>query len=82
MLQVMSSLERQVHEYNAKETKLETIVKESKLKVEEALRQRDQAIARDVQNQKEISRLMDERKSILAAKQVTIYIYIYISFYI
>lgn len=78
----MSSLERQVHEYNAKETKLETIVKESKLKVEEALRQRDQAIARDVQNQKEISRLMDERKSILAAKQVTIYIYIYISFYI
>lgn len=42
MLQVMSSLERQVHDYSNKENKMETVVKESKIKVEESLRQRDQ----------------------------------------
>lgn len=62
MLQVMSSLERQVHDYATKEARAEGVVRESKSKVEEALRARDQALTRDVQHQKEIERLMDERK--------------------
>ena len=70
MLQVMSSLERSVHELTAKEHKLEGVVKECRGRMEEALRQRDQAVTRDVQNQREIQRLLEERKSCIQTKQV------------
>ena len=70
MLQVMSSLERNVHELTAKEHKLEALVKECRVKMEDSLRQRDQAVTRDVQNQREIQRLLEERKNNMQLRQV------------
>jgi len=72
MLQVMSSLERQVAEYTTKENKMNSLVKESKIKIEESLRTRDQAVARDIQNQKEIARLLEDRKKLQNLKNIEI----------
>jgi len=68
----MSSLERQVHEFATKEAKTEGAVRDAKARVEEALRARDQALTRDSQNQKEIARLMDDRKKEAARRDAEV----------
>jgi len=70
MLQVMSGLERQISEYSAREAEIELKSRESKEAVEHALMERDQALAREDQNRRELEKLLDERKKLNIQHQV------------
>lgn len=62
MLQVMSGLERQITEYAAREAAIELAGREGKEAIQLALIERDQALAREDQNRREVEKLMEERK--------------------
>ncbi len=63
MVQVIGGFEKQVANYANKEEAALTVALESKQKVEDALLARDQARALEVQARRELSRLMEMRKS-------------------
>ena len=69
MLQVMSGLERQVEEYTAREADVESKARESRQQVEEALTERDKALARENQNKLEIQKLLEERRKTAEQRQ-------------
>ena len=64
MLQVMSGLERQISEYASREAEIEKAARDGKESIEQALVERDQALAREDQNRREIEKLLDERKKV------------------
>ena len=73
MLKVMNGMEEQLTEYASREEQTVTLVKESKERVETALLERDQAVAREVQSRQEIARLLEKRreyaKELMAAEE-------------
>lgn len=71
MLQVMTGLEKQVSEYAARETEIENLAKDSKLKVSEANGLRDQAMLREKMLNDEIARLQQENKKLAIEKFVS-----------
>lgn len=64
MLQVMSGLERQISEYSSREAEIEKAARDGKEAIEQALVERDQALAREDQNRRQVEKLMEERKKI------------------
>jgi myosin protein heavy chain len=72
MLQVMSGLEGQVADYHEREEEVQRLARESKQKVEDALSIKDQATAREEHAQREINRLLEERRVFALKRQVDI----------
>lgn len=72
MLQVMSGLERQLTEYSSREAEVERARRESQEKVQQALVERDQAVAREDQARREIEKLLEERKKTAERRQADI----------
>lgn len=68
MLQVMQGLERQVAAFADREKDVERMAAESRVKVEEALISRDQAVCREKQSMLEVEKLLTERKAIIQEK--------------
>ena len=64
MLKVMNGMEKQLSEYAEREEQVVALSKESKERVEAALLERDQAVAREVQSRQEIARLLEKRKDL------------------
>ena len=64
MLKVMNGMEKQLSEYAEREDQVAALSKESKERVEAALLERDQAVAREVQSRQEIARLLEKRKNL------------------
>ena len=64
MLKVMNGMENQLSEYAEREDQVAALSKESKERVEAALLERDQAVAREVQSRQEIARLLEKRKNL------------------
>ena len=62
MLKVMNGMEKQLSEYAEREEQVVALSKESKERVEAALLERDQAVAREVQSRQEIARLLEKQK--------------------
>jgi len=69
MLQVMSGLERQLTEYSEREAEVERATRSGREAVEEALTDRDRAVAREDQARREIVGLLEERKRFLERRQ-------------
>jgi len=69
MLQVMSGLERQVSDFSARESDLERRMKENAEGLENALTLKDQAVAREEHNRREVERLLEERKKSSLSRQ-------------
>ena len=65
----MGGLERQVADYHEREEEVERLARDSKERVEDALSERDQAMARENLLQKEVDRLMDERRLAAVKRQ-------------
>ena len=65
MLQVMQGLERQVSAFAEREEDVERLAAESRVRVEEALVARDQAVCREKQSLLEVEKLLAERKAII-----------------
>lgn len=57
-------MERNLSEYAEQEAATMRLGKEAKEKVEQALLERDQAQAREVQSRREIARLLERRRSV------------------
>ena len=64
MLKVMNGMEKQLSEYAEREEQVVALSKESKERVEAALLERDQAVAREVQSRQEIARLLEKQKDL------------------
>ena len=62
MLKVMEGMERQIAEYATREEETVNLAKEAHDKVEKALVERDQALAREVQSRREVARSIERRK--------------------
>ena len=67
MLKVMTTLESQLSEYAGREESTMSIAREAKEKVEQAMLERDQAVAREAQGRREIARLLEQRRGQAAA---------------
>ena len=65
MLKVMEGMERQIAEYATREEETVMLAKEAHDKVEKALIERDQALAREVQSRREVARSIERRKEYL-----------------
>ena len=79
MLQVMSGLERQLTDFSAREADMERRMKENKDILENALLVKDQAIAREEHNRREVDRLIEERKQAAISRQEEIKEAIYVA---
>ena len=60
----MNGMEKQLSEYAEREEQVVALSKESKERVEAALLERDQAVAREVQSRQEIARLLEKQKDL------------------
>lgn len=69
MLQVLSGLERQIADFTNREADFEKRMKESREALEVALAAKDQALAREEHNRREIDRLVIERKKAALDRQ-------------
>ena len=61
MLKVMKGFEKQLMDYASREEQITNLAGQSK-KVEQAMLERDQAQAREVQSRREIARLLEQRR--------------------
>ncbi|CAN0431123.1 unnamed protein product, partial [Discosporangium mesarthrocarpum] len=59
----MSGMERQIAELTGREENTQSLARESKQKVEDALLSRDQARALEVQSRRELARVLEARKA-------------------
>jgi chromosome segregation ATPase len=70
MLQVMNGMEKQLNEYAIREDMINKLQVEAREKLEEAITIKEECIVKEEQSQREIERLMNERKQYLLQRQV------------
>lgn len=70
MIQVMSGLERQLSDYAAKEDDLDRLVKDFKIKTEDAIIERDQLKVREEYYQRELQRLSNEKVDLVKDNEI------------